>query len=145
MKIKINLESIFKNTIKDIVAITDKAKVCIDKVRYIEKNKSIIIPIRRKKIIAFKKKLFSSNKKPIYNSNTLIDSVITINNIDKYAIKNKCKGKLTEITILFGIQINGKEIYLSSAEEDKGVTLYEIIMKANEIDIELNDTDPIGG
>lgn len=129
MKILINIDISIKSTGKNLTRLTDKAHLNINEVKYFKRDNSIVLPIKRKNIYKIKKN---------YSE---IDSVIIIKNINKYDIKNLCHNKFNTITILFGLQINNKEIYLSSAEEETGVSLYEITIQCKEIDISLIDKE----
>ena len=44
-----------------------------------------------------------------------------------------------EVTLLFGIQLEDKQISFSSAEEDRGVPCFSARIEIAEIDLEIND------
>ena len=64
-------------------------------------------------------------------------SLAIIKAVESLEIVNNCKNKIDQITLLFGINIEGNEIYLSSAEEYYGDVLFEMSIIVNDIDIEI--------
>ncbi len=69
-----------------------------------------------------------------------IDSVVTVRNVVSCDIVDSTRPELGgHVHLLFGIQLEGDSVYVSSAEEDKGQTCYSITLKVSELDIEIAD------
>ncbi len=139
MKLHIKSNILLKNTFKDLIYLTDSAKLQIKKIQYNKKNNLLILPLKRLNLIGIKNGFLNLLKKPIYNTQELINSHIIIKNILNCEIINRCDTNVFEIVLLFGIEITGKEIYISSAEEDNGENLFEIKIMIDKYDIELKD------
>lgn len=120
---------------KDIATATDKAKIFIADISYMNKEKIVYIPFRFIGIKNRKNKglydLFISKKKELEKS------LVIIKDVESLEIINNCKDKVDEITLLFGINIKANEIYLSSAEEYHGDVLFEMRIIVNNVDIEI--------
>jgi hypothetical protein len=118
---------------KDIANATDNAKIFIADISYMNEERSVYIPFRYIEIKNGKNKglydLFVSKK--------MKKSLAIIKDVESLKIINNCKDKVDEITLLFGINIKGNEIYLSSAEEYHGDVLFEMSIIVNNIDIEI--------
>ncbi len=56
-------------------------------------------------------------------------------------IENCIPAKLgEEVRLLFGIQVQDRRVYISSAEEDRGQTCFSVSLEVVELDIEITDT-----
>jgi hypothetical protein len=117
--------------IESFGAIANKSLLRVDKLKYLPKKNKITIPFVRFDII--EKSFFSGirhKKEPIHCN-------LTIRNVTDCEITNT--DELKEITILFGLGFKEGNIFLSSAEENKGNPCFELTCKVSEIDIEYND------
>lgn len=139
MYIKIKGNSFTENMHREIAAITDKAILRFRSVEYDETSQVIILPITRHKIKT-KKKVLGALTPYHYDVNSKIQTLITIRNVSDCNIKCNLEDlSEKEITILFGLHINGHKISLYSAEEDRGEACYGIELNVSELDIEIAD------
>jgi len=141
MYLRIIGNSFTENIFKEIEAITDKGSLLFKELKYVKEEKLISLPITRYKLEKIKK-IFGITIAYKYYTNTRIKSLIIIRNIDDCIIDNKTKDlDIAEITILFGLVVKDNKIFIYSAEEKRGVTLYSIELKVSKIDIEIRDID----
>jgi hypothetical protein len=119
---------------KDIANATDNAKIFISDISYVNKEKIVYIPFRYFEKEKNDKRLLD---KFFPKKIELKNSLVIIKNVESLEIVNNCKDKTDEITVLFGLTIEGNEIYLSSAEEYRGDVFFEMSIIVNNIDIEI--------
>lgn len=141
MRILIDSQIFLPNIFRDIAVLTDKAKVILEKIEFNKDNKSIRMPIKRKNIGNFKSNIFFSKGSSIVKDDKEIASIIIIENVIDFEIKDNSDGMISEFMILFGIKISEREIYISSVEESRGNNLIEIIIKVEKIKFELCDLE----
>jgi hypothetical protein len=132
MKLCYHSDYFLKNLFDEVSLLTNKATLLIRKVEYNQKNGTLFLPIKRYGFID------SSNN---FDYSKSMSSSITIRSISDCRIKNICPSSINEVTLLFGIQFEKDGIYLSSAEESKGDTLYEISLKVEDFNFELIDIE----
>lgn len=139
MYIRIIGSSFTENVFKEILVITDRAKLFFREVKYDEREKIVFIPIRRLAVIG--KRRFLGSRMPYkYDRGTKILTLVTIRNVEECRIANNIHDPLkSEIMIMFGIGIRDKNIIISSAEEYQGTRGYSMILKVSELDIEMSD------
>ena len=124
---------------KDVANATNNAKIFIADISYVNEERTVYIPF----YIPFRYFEIQNKKdKRLYDlvaskKMELKKSLAIIKAVESLEIVNNCKNKIDEITLLFGINIEGNEIYLSSAEEYYGDVLFEMSIIVNDIDIEI--------
>jgi len=142
MKIAYKSDILIPSVQKVISVLTDKAQVFLKGINYDEARGIVDIFIQRKELIEFKKS-FLGEMKPIY-SQKMIESLLTIKQVEEMELKvddrlvancNSC------FTILFGVKVDDKQLYLGSVEEIQGDILCQIFIKVNQMNIEFNDLD----
>ncbi len=138
MRLYFKSNDILENITTMFTHLTNRAIIKINDIDYDSINGKIIFPISRYKIIGYKKGVLGLFKSPIY-SKKKINSVVTVNSIKDYEVKNSLGKNLSQIMVLFGFQIKDERIYFSSAEESKGNTLFEINIFVDKYDIDLRD------
>lgn len=140
MKIAFESDLLLPPISKAISILTDGAKVCVDDIQYDEANGIVDIPMQRKELIGFKK-AFLGEVQPIYRQ-TVIKALLTIRQVRE--MKIQVDDRLVAdchscFTVLFGLKVDGNQLYLGSAEEIQGITLCQIFIKVEEMNIELGD------
>ena len=136
MGIKLNEEKVLDKD--EFLILTDKAKIILEEVKYSEEEKILHLRIKRRNILGFRKTIFNVMK-PIIGDNRIINSALIIKKIKNYEIIDRCKNRISEVTILFGVNIDENNIYISSAEEEMGSVFFQLKVEVQEIEIELND------
>jgi hypothetical protein len=140
MKIAFESGLLIPSISKAISILTDRAKVCLDNIHYDEAKGIVDIYLQRKELKGFKK-LFLGEMQPVY-SQIMIKSLLTIKQVEEMNIKvddrlvadcNSC------FTLLFGLKMDDKQLYLGSVEEIQGNIFCQIIIKVKEISIEFSD------
>ncbi len=111
--------------------IANKGILRIDQLEYRQGKHIITFPFVRFDIIG--KSVFSGTR----HKNEPILCNLTIRNVTDCKISDT--RELEEVTILLGLGFKEGDIYLSSAEENKGAPCFELTCKVSEIDIEIND------
>lgn len=142
MKIVFESELLIPSISNAISILTDRAKVCLENIHYDEARGIVNIEMQRKELKEFKKSLLGEMQ-PVY-SQTRIQSFLTIKQVDEMSIKvdnrlvadcNSC------FTLLFGLKMDDKLLYLGSVEEIQGNILCQITIKVKEISIEYGDVE----
>lgn len=105
-----------------------------------EENKQVEIPLHRR-MFDFEKTLFG--KKVKYRKE-YVRSVLRLESVERVDIR-KAEEPLKMLggifTVLFGLKMDKQEIYMSSAEEDEGKPIVEIIVYVSRMDMELVDLE----
>ena len=131
--------SFTENVFKEILVITDSARLSFREIKYDEAKRIISLPIQRFAVIG-KRRFFGSRMPYKYDGNTKISTLVTIRNVEECKIQNNVDDLTkSEIIIMFGIGIRGRNIIISSLEEYHGLKSYSMILKVSEIDIEISD------
>jgi len=136
MRIVIQSNSEESDFFKGLALLTNAAEITLETIVIDETQNEIRIPMRRKSYERRRLLFFGERYKLI--SPELIDSVLVIKNVISHNLKDNLH--LADIHILFGISIRNKEIFCCSAEEQSGVTAFEISIKVQAYDLELQDT-----
>jgi len=140
MKISFEVDLLMPPISNAISILTDRAKICVNDIKYDEANGIVEIPIQRYALTGFKKSSFGETK-PIYSQDT-IRSLLTIRQVEEIKIKtddrlvtdcNSC------FTLLFGLKMEDNSLYLGSAEEAQGNLLCQIFIKVRRMSIEISD------
>jgi hypothetical protein len=136
MRISLQSETDTQDLFKQIEILTNAAKVKISSISFDDSNKVITIPMVRKHYKRKKGLLVERNK---LSSSKLTESELIIGDFINYKVNDTLH--LSDITILFGVKINNKEIYLSSVEEKSGKTAFDLFIKVNSYDLEFIDKE----
>lgn len=114
------------------------AKSDLHRILYDEKERLVEIPVSRR-AVEFKSTLFGA--RPRYQKAER-QALLRIKNVENYEIRTEehlIKELHGTFTILFGLRLTGHTIFLSSAEENQGKQMLEIIISVSDVDIELID------
>ena len=136
MKISLQSDTDTQDLFRQIEILTNAANVTISNISIDEKNKVISIPMVRKHYERKKGLLVESYK---LSSSKLTESELIIRDFINYKIDDTLN--LSDITLLFGVKINNKEIYLSSVEEKSGKTAFDLFIKVNTYNLEFIDKE----
>ncbi len=131
MRLRIQGPELPNTLMEAIGAIANYGLLRPQDVTYDEKDGVVTFRFQRFPIL--RKALFSGTR----HSETPIASRATIRNVLSCIIKDS--GRCQEITILFGIRLEGHAVLLSSAEENRGTTCYNLECTVSEIDMEMTD------
>ncbi len=118
------------------------AIICVDDIQYDETSGFVKIPMKRTEFLEWKKVFFFGKR--LVTSEPKIDSILTIRDVVKLdmqvddILRNECNSCFT---VLFGMKIDGNELYLGSVEEARGVTLCHIFIEVKKINIEFVDIE----
>ena len=140
MKIAYKSDLLIPSVQKAISVLTDKAQVFLKDITYDEAKGIVDIFILRKELVKFKKS-FSGEMKPIYSQN-MIESLLTIRQVEEVDLKiddrlvSNCGSCFT---ILFGVMVKDKQLYLGSVEEIQGDILCQIFIKVKQMNLEFYD------
>lgn len=141
MKLLINSRMDLPNLLDKLSMLTSKARISIEEICYNPKERTVKIPLKRKEIIGFKRRICDKYRKPIYQKGIEIKSILVIHDVLSVDTRNKSEGNFAEFTVLFGIMFdqNLNNIYISSTEESRGITLFEMFISVDDINIEFYD------
>ena len=131
MNCRIKGDNLPEPVLESFGAIANKGILRIDQLEYRPEKQIITFPFVRFDIEGKSVLSGTRHKKEPINCN------LTIRNVTDYEISDT--RELREITILFGLSFKKGDIFLSSAEENKGTPCFELTCKVSEIDIEIND------
>lgn len=140
MKLLVNSRINLPNLLDEISILTNEARISIKEICYNPKERTVKIPLKRREIIGFKRKICNKNHKPIYHKSLETKSILIIHDVLSVDTRNNSED-LAEFTVLFGIRFdsNLNNIYISSIEESRGITLYEMFILVDDINIEFHD------
>jgi hypothetical protein len=125
---------------KSFSSLLDKARICIDNVHYDKVNGIVEINTQRRELIGFNKTIFGEMQ-PVY-SKSMINSLLKIRHVNEMdiTVDDRLRAYCNSyFTVLFGLKVEGYQMYLSSVEEMHGTVLCQIFIKVNEINIEYAD------
>lgn len=126
------------NLNKEIANLTANCKIKISEIKIDDENRRIVIPLDRFKESRYFSKLFGLSSRILFDTAQIINSEIIIENFTSYEIK-KSNDHNNLITVLFGISISENKIYMSSAEESKGESDFELRINVEKYKIEFRD------
>lgn len=122
--------------------LTSAARICLDDIQNNKTEGIVKLLMKRKELLGFKKHILLGIQ-PVYGKARL-DTVMTIRDVVEMNLKvddRLVKECDSCFTVLIGLKVDEKELYLGSAEEVSGVTLCEIFIKVKKINIEFADTE----
>ena len=142
MKLAFELDKPLPTFDKLISVLTDKAIVCVADIHHDKVRGIVNIAMQRKDIVGFKKS-FLGEMRPVYGQ-SMIKSQLIIKNVKEMKVVvadrlitdcNSC------FTVLFGLKVDGNQLYLGSAEEEDGDVLCHISIEVKELSIEFGDNE----
>lgn len=123
-----------KKFFMEVATISDHAKLRPRDVSYDEESGLVTLPLVRFPVI--KTGMFRNYK---YDFNKPINAVVVVRNVRDCVIDDNTSDEMDKVNLLFGLNIKGDEVIVSSAEENRGTACYLIIMTVTDIDIEIKD------
>ncbi len=134
MRLLIQSDSETVDLFKELQLLTNTAKVTLADIVVDESRNEITIPMERK---SYERKRLLLGESYKLVSSELINSRLIIKNVAHCKMEDNLH--LSNIQLLFGVRIKNKEIYLSSVEEQSGVSAFEMPIEVRSYDIELRD------
>ncbi len=140
MKIVFESSVMMPSISKALSILTNGARICLDDIQYDAAEGIVELLMRRKELTGFRKS-FLGVMQPVY-SQTMVDTVLTIREVVAMNIKvddrlvtecNSC------FTVLFGLHVDGNELYLGSVEETQGKVLCQVFITVKGMSIECVD------
>jgi hypothetical protein len=125
-----------RNMFLEIQTITDHSILPCDSVKYDRENKLVTMQILRYPLKTTKVRFlrFLGSKR---DRTVEINSRVTIRNVEECAKEHNFG--LLKVTLLFGIGMREKTIFISSAEESEGLTAFLLTMTVSDLDLEIED------
>ncbi|MFC1529310.1 hypothetical protein ACFL6R_01205 [Gemmatimonadota bacterium] len=137
MHLHLRGENIPEALCEALAAITDNARLNPTGVAFDDISGSVQFPIERYPLI--RQRRVRSN---LHDWSNPIQSTLTVRRVVSCRIEDiTTSGPEEPIHLLFGVRVRDDEIYLCSAEEDRGSTCFSVTIDITGVDIELND-DP---
>jgi hypothetical protein len=125
-----------RNMFLEIETITDHSILPCDSVKYDPENKLVTMLIWRYPFkttkVGFLRFLGSRRDKSVE-----INSRVTIRNVEECLIEHNFG--LLQVTLLFGVGVRGNNIFVTSAEESRGMIGFRVTMTVSELDLEIED------
>ena len=118
--------------------LTHAAELELAAIRFDKQTSSITIPLRRKRYLR-KRLFFGFGERYQLVSPETIECLLLVRDVLEFRLEDRLS--LPLVTLLFGAKLTGKEVYLCSAEESKGISAFELLIKIRSCDIELRDRD----
>ena len=140
MKIAVESEFELSDMSSQVALLTNAAVVNVSAIEFDESNRVIKIPMLRKHYVRKKRFLGLGVGLQLQSSDT-IQSQLIVRDYLRYVITNPLQ--LRQITILFGVTVGGKELYLCSVEESEG-QMFELSVKLLRYNWELADLTESG-
>jgi hypothetical protein len=135
MKVKIDSQTALPGAFKDLANLTGYAVVNLNDINYDDFNSQVNILFKAKSITGYKKRFTGGEDIPLYSENWN-NYLLQIYDVKEFNQKI-CDDELTEFSVLFGVKIQDREVYLCSVEECSGTTLVEISIIVNSYKIQL--------
>ena len=138
MYLKVKGGPFSENLPREIEAITDSSRVRPGDERYDAVSRSFSLPIIRFPLS--EERRFLGKMFPYRRDETQpIKSLVTIRNVADWHVRVLQAQALEEVTLLFGVVIQGDKIVISSAQEDAGQACYLVELTIDGLDLELQD------
>jgi hypothetical protein len=129
---------------REIEAITDSSRVRPGEERYNADNRTFTLPIIRFPLV--EERRFLGKMFPYRRDDTKpIRSLVTIGNVADWNVRVLQAEEREEVTLLFGVVIQGDKVTISSAQEDAGQACYVVELTIDGLDFELRDVDDSAG
>jgi len=143
MYLKINGGDFSSHIYSEIEAITDQAKLKPENISFDKDENVMSIPIIRHRLSS-KVRPFETILKNAFqykrDYKNGIHTIVKIGKVQDYDIKDYTKEhQIDSIVLLLGIKVRNQDIYLSSAQEDKGIQLFEATIKVEWLELEIKD------
>jgi hypothetical protein len=123
-----------------VALLTDHARLRYTEVTRDAKSQTVRLPITRYPLV--KKRRVLPN---VHDQKYPIAAVVTVRNVLSCEIENNTTPDFgEEVHLIFGGQIQGKQLYARSAEEDRGRPCYSVAPEVSELDLEVADVASVG-
>lgn len=129
-----------ENVFREIEALTDRALVHCDGVRYDQEMKLVVIPITRYPIKK-RRKLLGRITPYAKEMTGGLSSLVTVRNVVKVETANNlARDENQDVTVLFGLVVKDETVHFSSAEESRGTLMFSMDIHVSGLDLEIADT-----
>ena len=136
MRLQLSGSAIPGELIDTVAALTDRARLRYAEVVHDSAVGTVSLPIIRRPLIRRRKVLPN-----IHASRNPIPAMITVRNVVSCEIENNAPPDLgDEVLLLFGIQVQETQVYVSPAEEDRGRPCFSATIGVSELDLEIADS-----
>ncbi len=118
--------------------LTNYAQIDVKKIAYNQEERWVEIPLSRRR---FEVKTTLFGRRTHYRKERK-QSILRIKQVENFQMRigeNILIEQKGIFTVLFGLKINGRRIYLGSAEENQGKQMGEVVIQVSGIDIEIVD------
>ncbi len=132
MNLRVKLHEFPETLLEAAGSIANHARLRVGDVRYNSCDHTVSFPLLRFPIVG--KSLLRVTR----HAKDRVDCRVTIRNVIECRIENHTEG-LETIQLIFGLKIQKGEVFLSSAEEDRGIPCYTLSCRISELDIEIQD------
>ena len=141
MYLRIRGDEFTSALLSEIGAITDRSLISPADVGFDEPAGLLRVPVRRFKVTR-RKKFLGSIAPYARDMSNPISCTITIRGVGSCTVVRSREGPtLSEVTMLFGLKLDGRRVYFCSAEEEHGTPCYSLRAELATLDIELRDED----
>ena len=131
-----------ENVYREIEALTDGSRTTIGSANHDPDHGTVTIPITRFDVA--QKRGWLARLKPYRRAKAPVPSKIIIRNVVSCEIRHHKPASppiITEVTLIFGVTVRGNVVTLGSVEEDRGKTIYEVVVHVSRLDIEIVDAE----
>ena len=129
-----------ENFFDEFEALTGRAILDVDLIEYDEEKEEVVIPLTRLPVVPGQRKVFRKVTQYKQVRQLATPSVVTIRNVKSLNMTTRFEeDEDRKVDLLFGIVIRGKEILVTSRQEDRGKHLLELKMEIDSLDIEIRD------
>jgi hypothetical protein len=139
MYIKIKGRFVPENVMSTVGSILDRAMVSYRHVAWDQTQRSVTFSAERYKVI--EKRRFLDKVIPYkVDRGHCVKTIVKISNVVTCKLENRLNDpEVSRVTVLFGLKIDGTQIYLSSAEEVNGSPAFELTLNVSEVELEIAD------
>jgi hypothetical protein len=132
MNIRIQADDLPETVFESIGAILNKGLLRVQDVAHRPTEQLVTFPLQRFPIVG--KSVLTGSR----HSETPVACTVAIRNVSHFKIEDS--KKCQTITILFGLGRKGDELFITSAEEDRGQTCFTMTCTVSKLDMEIKDS-----
>jgi hypothetical protein len=135
MRYRVSGEQVSAEFIDTLAALTDRARLRHAEVAYDPTAGTVSLPITRYPLIKRRRVLPN-----IHDLENPIPAVVAVRNVVSCTIENNTPSDLdADVQLIFGLQIRDNQVFVCSAEEDRGQPCFSATLEVSGLDIELAD------
>ncbi len=140
MKISLDSDLWLPAFTQAISVLMDRAIVCLDDIQYDRPGGIVRICMQRREITGFKKS-FLGETQTVYGQ-VMLPACLEIRQVESMEIQadeRLAADFRSCFTLLFGLKVEGRQLYLGSVEEAQGKPLCQVFIQVSGASIELAD------